>query len=221
MDRRVRVAAGENSAMTYRRLRALIGWIGLSLPIVLFTAGVLDGHVQQSLSGYYYTNVGPFFTGVVCVIGVFLLAYRFGDKGVENLLTTVAGLAALGVAFVHAAPPDPTPADLRWAAVHLTCAGILFALLGAIAVFLFPSDVPPAKAWQARTYRALGLTIWAAIVAMVALNALVPEFYRSTHLFFWLESVCVIAFSVSFILKGRLRCSGTAPSTERPAAAAA
>ncbi|MET9325829.1 hypothetical protein [Tsukamurella sp. NPDC003166] len=213
MDVRVRVAAGENSAMTYRRLRALIGWIGLSLPIVLFTAGVLGRHVQQSLSGYYYTGVGPYLTGAVCVIGVFLLAYRFGDKGVENFLTTIAGLAALGVAFVHAAPPDPTPVDLRWAAVHLTCAGILFVLLGAIAVFLFPSDVPADRAWQARLYRGLGAVIWVAIVAMVALNALVPEFYRRTHLFFWLESVCVIAFSVSFILKGYLRCGGTAPST--------
>ncbi|WP_019203537.1 hypothetical protein [Tsukamurella sp. 1534] len=214
MHTRVRVAAGENSAMTYRRLRALIGWVGLSLPAVLLVAGVLDGHVQQSLSAYYYTDVGPYFTGTVCVIGVFLLAYRFGDAAVENVVTTVAGLAALGVAFFHAAPPDPTPTESVLAAVHLTCAGVLFALLGAIAVFLFPSDVPPSKAWQARLYRALGFTIWAAIVAMVALNALVPEFYRRTNLFFWLESVCVIAFAVSFVLKGYLRCPPSGPCDE-------
>ena len=219
MDRNI--ARGENSAMTYRRLRVLIGWIGLSLPVVLLAAGIVDGHVQQSLSAYYYTAVGPYFTGAVCVIGVFLLAYRFGDAAVENLLTSIAGIAALGVAFFHAAPTNPSTTQNVLAAIHLTCAGVLFALLGAIAVFLFPSDVPPAQAWQARTYRALGVTIWAAIVAMVALNALVPEFYRSTHLFFWLESVCVIAFSVSFILKGRLRCSGAAPSTERREAAPA
>lgn len=214
MDTRVRIAAGENSAMTYRRLRALIGWVGLSLPVVLLAAGLIDGHVLQSLSAYYYTEVGPCFTGTLCVIGVFLLAYRFGDAAVENLVTTAAGVAALGVAFFHAAPPNPTPAQSVLAAVHLTCAGVLFALLGAIAVFLFPSDVPASKAWQAHLFRGLGFTIWAAIVAMVVLNLLVPEFYRRTHLFFWLESVCVVAFAVSFILKGYLRCPPSGPCDE-------
>lgn len=207
MNIRPRVVEGENVALTYRRLRALIGWIGLSLPAVLFAAGLIDGRLEQSMSGYYYTDVGPFFTGALCVMGVFLLAYRAGDAAVENVLTTIAGLAALGVAMTHAAPPDPTPGQLRLAVVHLACAAVLFVLLGAIAVFLFPSDVPPAKAWQARTYRALGFTIWVAIIAMIALHGLVPDFYQRTHLFFWLESVCVIAFAVSFILKGQLRCT--------------
>jgi hypothetical protein len=216
--RRTLAIPGENVALTYRHLRALIGWIGLSLPAVLFAAGIIDGHLESSLSTYYYTNVGTYFTGALCVIGVFLLAYRFGTFALEDLATTLAGLAALGVAFFHAAPPDPTAGQLRLATVHLTCAGILFVLLGAIAVFVFPSDVPPNKEWQARTYRTLGIVIWASILAMILLNRVIPVIYDRDRMFFWLESVCVIAFSTSFILKGHLRCPAGAGGTRSSAA---
>ena len=206
-----RVAPGEIAALTYRRLRALFGWIGLSLPAVLFAAGLIDGHLQTSLSEYYYTDVGPYFTGALCVIGVFLLAYRFGDRAPENYLTTAAGLSALVVAFVHAAPPNPTADQLRLAGVHLIAAAVLFVLLGAIAVFIFPSDVPPTRARQARMYRTLGIVIWLAIVAMVVLNRFASALYERDHLFFWLESLCVIAFSMSFILKGHLGVEARPP----------
>lgn len=215
-----RAVPGENAALTYRNLRAMIGWIGLSLPAVLLTAGLIDGHLESSLSTYYYTNVGVYFTGTLCVIGVFLLAYRFNDAALENNATTLAGAAALGVAFFHAAPPDATASQLRMAAVHLTCAAVLFFLLGLIAVVLFPTDVPPARAWQGWTYRALGLVIWGAIALMILLNAVIPEIYNRARLFFWLESVCVIAFASAFILKGHLKTGPTdsgAPSPALPA----
>ncbi len=205
---------GENVALTYRRLRGLIGWIGLSLPLLLFADGVVDGHVEQSISEYYYTNMTVVFTGTMCVIGIFLLAYRFGDMAFENVVTTLSGVAALGVAFFHCAPPSgATLAQLRLADVHLGCAAVLFVLLGVISVVVFPSDVPADRRWQARLYRALGGIIWAAIVLMVVLDHTIPALYNRGHVFFWLEALCVIAFSLSFILKGRLgtRLWRTAP----------
>jgi hypothetical protein len=96
----MRTAWGENQALSYRNMRAITGYVGLTLPVVLLLAGVVDGHIESSLSAYYYTKVGNVFTGALCVIGIFLLAYR---------LETVC-VMAFAVSFIlkgHGQPSDP------------------------------------------------------------------------------------------------------------------
>lgn len=195
-------AWGENPALSYRNMRAIIGYVGLSLPVVLLLAGAVDGHIESSISTYYYTKVGNVFTGALCVIGIFLLAYRLTAWAIDNVATTLAGIAALGVAFFHAAPQNATLSQLRLADVHLTCAAALFILLGAISLFIFPSDVLPDQRWRTNWYRAFGALIWLSIILMPVLNWLGGSFYDDNHIFFILETVCVMAFAVSFILKG-------------------
>lgn len=201
-----RTAWGENPALSYRNMRAIIGYVGVTLPLVLFVSGVVDGHIESSISAYYYTKVGNVFTGALCVIGVFLLAYRLTAMALDNVATTLAGLAALGVAFFHAAPTNATLSQLRLADVHLTCAAVLFILLGAISLLIFPSDMSEddklKDKWRAPTYRGLGVAIWLSVVLMPILNAVARSFYNDSHLFFVLETICVVAFAVSFILKG-------------------
>jgi hypothetical protein len=198
-----KMAQGENPALSYRNLRAIIGYVGLTLPLVLLISGVVDGHVAGSISAYYYTNIGIVFTGSMCVIGIFLLAYRLGAWAVDNIVTTLGGLAALGVAFFHCAPAHATLSQLRLADVHVTCAAVLFVVLGGISLFIFPrTDVDPSQQWRVPCYLGLGAVIWLSVVLMPTLNAVASSFYNSNHIFFVLESVCVIAFAVSFILKG-------------------
>jgi hypothetical protein len=197
-----KTAWGENPALSYRNLRAIIGYVGLALPAVLLIAGAIDGHLESSISAYYYTKVGNVFTGALCVIGVFLLAYRLASWAVDNITTTLAGISALGVAFFHAAPKNATPSQLGLADVHLTCAAALFILLGGISLFLFPQDVPPSQQWRANCYRGLGALVWLSIILMPVLSALAGSFYDANHVFLILETVCVMAFAVSFILKG-------------------
>jgi hypothetical protein len=48
----------------------------------------------------------------------------------------------------------------------------------------------------------LGALIWLSIILMPVLNALAGSFYDDNHVFFILETICVMAFAVSFILKG-------------------
>ena len=216
----MKTAWGENPALSYRNMRAIIGYVGLSLPVVLLLTGSADGGVESSLSAYYYTRAGNFFTGALCVIGVFLLAYRLTAWAIDNIATTLAGACALGVAFFHAAPQNATLDQLRMANVHLTCAATLFVLLGAISLFLFPRDVASER-WRANWYRALGAAIWASILLMPTLNWLASSFYGSRHVFLILETVCVTAFAVSFILKGHGRPSDPGfdkAAGQRPAA---
>jgi hypothetical protein len=195
-------AWGENPALSYRNLRAITGYVGLTLPVVLLVDGLVDGHIESSLSAYYNTEVGNVFTGALCVIGVFLLAYRLTVWAIDNIATGLAGLSALGVAFFHAAPDHATVSQLRLADVHLACATVLFVLLGAISLFIFPRDVAPEQRWRANWYMGLGALIWLSIILMPTLSWLASSFYDNNHGFFILETVCVMAFAVSFILKG-------------------
>ena len=208
-------AWGENPALSYRNMRAIIGYVGLSLPVVLLLAGAVDGHIESSISTYYYTKVGNVFTGALCVIGIFLLAYRLTAWAIDNVATTLAGISALGVAFFHAAPQNATLSQLRLADVHLTCAAALFILLGAISLFIFPRDVLPDQRWRTNWYRAFGALIWLSIILMPVLNWLGGSFYNDNHIFFILETVCVMAFAVSFILKGHGQPSN--PSLDKTA----
>ena len=195
-------ARGEDPALSYRNMRAITGYVGLTLPVALLLAGAVDGHLESSLSAYYYTKMGNVFTGSLCVIGVFLLAYRLTTWAWDNFATTLAGLCALGVAFFHAAPANATPSQVLLADVHLSCAAALFVLLGAISLFIFPDDVAPGQRWRANWYRAFGALIWLSIVLMPTLSSLASSFYNNEHVFFILETVCVMAFAASFILKG-------------------
>lgn len=201
-----RAASGEEPALTYRNMRAIIGYAGLALPVAMFFTGVADGHLERSLSAYYYTRAGDVFTGALCVIGFFLVAYRIEAWAWDSAVTTLAGVAAFGVAFFHSAPSHPTPEQLRLAVVHLTCATVLFVLLGAICVLIFPyADSPPDPRWRVTSYRALGALIWLAIVLAPVLGAFAQPFYADIHGFFILETICVMAFAVAFILKGHSR----------------
>lgn len=217
-----KTAWGENPALSYRNMRAIIGYVGLTLPVVLLLAGVVDGHIESSLSAYYYTKVGNVFTGALCVIGIFLLAYRLTAWAIDNVATTLAGISALGVAFFHAAPKNATLSQLRLADVHLTCATALFILLGAISLFIFPRDILPNQRWRANWYMALGALTWLSIILMPTLNWLVGSFYDDNHVFFILETVCVMAFAVSFILKGHGQSSdrGFDKAADQPPSAA-
>ena len=111
----MKTAWGENPALSYRNLRAITGYVGLTLPVVLLLDGVVDGHIESSLSAYYYSDVGNVFTGALCVIGIFLLAYRLTAWAIDNVATTLAGICALGVAFFHCAPQNATLSQLRMA----------------------------------------------------------------------------------------------------------
>jgi hypothetical protein len=204
--RRPRERAGEDPALTYYGLRRAIGVIGFALPVVLLVAAAIDGHLQDSMSAYYYTHLREYFTGTMCAIGVFLFAYRFGTLAIEAWLTKVGGLAAVGVAFFHIAPAGPTTASVRaLSAVHVVCAGVLFVILGVISLFFFPSDESEQEKLRHEdvVYRVLGAVILAAIVLILVLRAALGDTFNRYHLLFWLETVAVVAFSTSFLIKGR------------------
>jgi len=67
---------------TYRRIRRAIGYLGLSLPILLVALSFIPffkTSLQPSISHYYFTNLREIFTGTLCAVGLFLICYK-GSK---------------------------------------------------------------------------------------------------------------------------------------------
>ena len=64
--------------ISYLTLRKIIGFLGISFPVVLFLVAVIffQTGLQSSVSKYYHTVMGDVFVGTLCVIGFFLLSYK-------------------------------------------------------------------------------------------------------------------------------------------------
>ena len=103
----------ESKVIDVRLLRAVLGVIGISFPLVLWFGGcvIADLSLQESMSAYYHTRMHDVFVAFLCIIAMGLFAYRGyrkpGSKiGGESWLATAAAACAVGVAIF---PPDKQP----------------------------------------------------------------------------------------------------------------
>ncbi len=192
--------------------RQLIGYIGLVLPILLILMAVVrDGVAQwrslESISEYYYTGAVAAFVGMLVALALFLFTYR-GYKNnyywADRAASMTAATAALGVAFFPTAVPAGVAALSWWSpltgVLHYVFAVTLFAMFAVFALWLFRittsgEQVSPDKRWRNGVYLVCGIVIVASIIwAIVAgLNG---------WSIFWPESVALVAFSVSWLVKG-------------------
>src|SRR6266540_1880908 len=207
-----RELAGDSTlAAAYTHLQQIVGVIALLLPFVLVLGNrLLSGdELESSISAYYHTRMGDVFVGALCALAIFFLSYNYKPLpgfNLDNKLSTLAAITALGVAFF------PTTSDASVASqseqvvgrVHLACAALLFGLLAVFALFLFPktggAPMTPAKQRRNVVYRTCGGIIIGAIVLVGVSNLVDPP--DSWHAFFWLETICVVAFGVSWLVKG-------------------
>jgi hypothetical protein len=163
---------------TVQRLRFGVGAIGVLLPIVLPFGNwvfVQFGHHTQiwpsSMSSSYYTSTRNIFVGSMCALGVFLLGYRSTAKA--DTWTTVVGIVAIGVALFPTAPHPATDFQSAIGYVHLSCAGITLAGLGAFCIASFHHESNASRAPEQTTknygYLTAGILIFVLVaVAIIA-----------------------------------------------------
>ena len=208
------VRAKEAGLISYLTLRKFVGLIGILLPFALVMIHMLlVQHVVLlgSVSGYYYTDVRGVLVGSLCAIGVFLFAYRGYDNwdfiNWDNVLTNAAGVFAVGVALFPTAPVNPSAHARDISYVHLTCAALLFAALAVISFWLFTRTDPAMgrtkqKKIRDLIYRGCGIVI-ALCLALVPIESLVIGApIQGIHPLFWLEAIAVVAFGISWLVKG-------------------
>lgn len=202
---------GENppdpaSATAYWFLRLAVGWLGIVLPLGLLIGNIwfFAGSAQDSISYYYYTHMRNFLVGDLCAIGVFLLFYWPNPRGVyraDAWLTNLAGLLAICVAFCPTRE-NKTPYTFV-NHLHPIFAGSLFITLALIALFLFTRGrrtEEGKRTGKTKCYIACGIIIL--LCSAAAFITSILNVGSSTVLLYVLETIAVMAFAVSWLVKG-------------------
>jgi hypothetical protein len=211
--------------VSYLLMRMLIGVIAVLLPFALILANWIIGHgVQSSVSGYYYTPMRNIFVGSLCAIGVFLISYDGYDLA-DRTITDVAGLCAICIACFPTTPAhQPTARQALIGDLHLTFACTAFVLLSVMAFrFAKRQPTPPGLTWWRRVDYAFGFTgpgdsqalAWERVVYRVSggmiLTCVILIYPLSTtaaHSLLVLETIMLVAFGLSWFVKGRKILSG-------------
>src|SRR6478609_1032098 len=135
---------------TYRFLRlTVVGVIAMLAISIFLEFHRTDWCLKGSISAYYYSPVRSVFVGVLCAIGLVLIAL-WGKTTVEDSLFNLAGLLAPVVAFVPAkddglCPADPAADPIRGQAA---IANTMWSYLAVVLVFLVALTVIGIVAWQ-------------------------------------------------------------------------
>jgi hypothetical protein len=194
--------------------RRIVGTLGFFLPALVYlwagarpTAGLARWKLLWSVSAYYYTGAVGVFVGLLFSLSLFLFSYQ-GYKGVwaDRIVGGVGGLAALVVALFPTMAPEGLPAPSWWGPktglVHYVAAVVLFVCFILFAVWLFRKsdtprrrDRPPDKRLRDDVCLACGLVmigcvVWAGIASFAEAPIFVPE------------SAAIVAFSISWLVKG-------------------
>ncbi|MCX7889043.1 MAG: hypothetical protein N2422_04850 [Rhodobacteraceae bacterium] len=205
---------------SFYRMRQALGYLGLLLPVTLILGGLVSlGRVEPSISDYYHTLLRDVFVATLAAIGVFLISYRGyartpGERISDDQVTTVAGMAALGVAFLPNATgggPASFSQDLLGmrgaAAGHYLSAIVFLSCLGWLSLVRFARTK---DARRRRIYLACGWVIVAMTAATIAASwfkvrgpAGPQAVVNGWRLVLWFEAIAVAAFAVSWLVKGR------------------
>lgn len=204
------MAENDPRLMNYMRLRRLVGWLGLLLPLVLIGGGLfIDMAFRPTLSSYYHGELRDIFVGTLFAIGTFLITYRY--ERADDVVTTVAGVAAYAVALF------PTSEDHCldfWnagasAQIHVIAAALFLGALGVMSLFLFTRSAgakTPMKRRRNAVYIAAGLTIFICLGIIAYEFTMVgqcpPEDTADRFVILAAEAVAVIAFGLSWLVKG-------------------
>jgi hypothetical protein len=210
--RKAQQLAGESElAAAYTYLQRVVGWIAVLLPFVLAIGNMFFNGVELkgSISAYYYTRMGGVFVGALWALGVFFLSYNhrpLSKYRTDNVLSNVACAAAVGVALFPTASSAAgrSGGEKFVSVVHLGCAALLFGLLAYFSLFLFTlhgdAELTPDKVRRNVVHRVCGVVIVVAMALVLVSNAVKPP--SSWHALFWLEAAAVVAFGISWLVKG-------------------
>ena len=202
-----------NIVISYLTMRKAIGILALLFPFLLIIGALFGGPqpMQPSLSQYYWTTSNILFVSMLVTFGIFLLSYNGYDKR-DKIITSIAGIAMMLVAFFPCEGTEVPNYLFMFVSVsatnlvHYVGAALAFSFLGIMAYFQFTlgNSNTPQKKKRNLIYRICGIVIGVAILGMAVVQ-FAPGVRESTDvikLFFWLESIVVWAFGVSWLIKG-------------------
>jgi len=187
---------------------------------------------QSSISAYYHTNMRNLFVGLLCAIALFLFTYT-GYDSTDATAGNIGCIFALGVAFFPTSYSGPVNSCITEitqngiiSTIHFTSAAGLFFTLAYFSICRFTktkkepenclkrfcfkkSDQKPAgrKLIRNRIYVTCGLIMIGCIILIAVYKALgtsaMGQSLSQLKPIFWLETIALWAFGVSWLTKGR------------------
>ena len=215
------VRARDEIVENFYRVRRMLGYLGLSLPVTLFLGGLSLGFAEPSISDYFHTLMRDIFVGTIFAIGVFLLCYTGFHPDVterlsDDVATTAAGIAAIGVALVpnrgtlHAADTEALAFQVMGVplsdTLHHVCASTFMLAMAYICYFKFARTAKPKRRKIYRTCAGVILVGFALTLISATFRRMGTEvqtaFVVDHQLVFWSEAIAVWAFSIAWLVKG-------------------
>jgi hypothetical protein len=199
----------QHLVQSYLFLRKSIGVIGMVLPIVLVIGKVMLGSpgISDSISAYYYSVMRNIFVGSLCACAVFLICYRY--ELWDDILSTVAGAFAIGVALFPTAPDvGATEQQMMIGRLHGLFATCFFIILAIFALHFFrktdPNKIPtPRKQLRNMVYLFCGIAILVCLGLIFLVQFLSGNLWlQPLHPVLLLESLMIIAFGFAWLVKG-------------------
>lgn len=201
---------------SYRRLRRLIGILGIALPFLcLLGLAITKEPLQSSISHCYHTNVRDVFVGIMIGVGMFLITYS-GYEKIDDIVNNMTGVVGIVLALCPCLLTQNTSKNIGYFnlnpyvsdAIHLACASGFFLLLAYNSIFLFTKSIDKRTMTRNKKkrnviYRSCGIVMVALMAVLLALRLIVgePEF-DSAPIAFCIESLMLFAFGISWLVKG-------------------
>lgn len=208
--------------ISYLTLRKAIGILGIALPLVLILAFIFLNPgcgLPPSISHYFYTNVGTYFTGTLCAVSLFMYAYK-GPAKADRYAALLACVCALGVAFCPTNPYGPEGLDCIKVSLmksptrnffHYAFAGLLFLTLAFFSLILFTKsdgNPTPHKRKRNLVYKVCGIIILLCITGIIITTFLEHKTATDQETLdittYILETISLMAFGFSWLVKGEM-----------------
>lgn len=191
-----------NDIVKTKRLRAMIGWLGMLLPWIVVLLQLLNPTFTWpgSISATWYTNACTPFMIILGSAGMLLMCYH-GYNVVDDVLNTLAGVFGLCIClFPCWGGMDPTGTFLISrdisANIHNISAVVFFGILAYNAFFQFTKssgELTRNKKIRNIIYRVCGVGMLASFAIL-----LLPDF----HIKVWLmETIALFFFGISWLTK--------------------
>ena len=211
----------QDVVQSYYRVRQTLGYLGFCFPFLLIFMGLLsNAQLEPSVSDFFHTLTRDVYVGILFAISIFLMVYdgyerEPGEWFSDNWITTVAGVAGLGVALFPNESPDGSVATLTQQAlgvgispiIHYSSCLVFFYCMGHICMFKFSKTT---TTWRRRVYLTSGwiITFSGTFVGLTSYlkHTGSPElrgFIVDQNVVFWIEAIGVWAFSFSWLVKGK------------------
>lgn len=199
--------------VSYYTVRKVIGLLGILLPIVLIINSLYCGEsIENSISAYYYSNLGDVFVAILTALAMFLFSYKAYELQLDNWITNIAAFAALGVAFfpcngisvLCVSCKEHSFSKNFHETVHYLSASIFFISLAILLLFYFTKSDKKVKTTPKKVRNAIYIICGLIMIACLLMIVVITHFNLFNNHIFWPESIALFAFGFAWLVKGEL-----------------